>query len=166
MSKILVIIRHGKSTWEYGPILDLDRPLKEIGISKTLEASQQLKKQNIDPDMIISSPAIRALHTALIVARELEYPSDKIRIDDNLYAESEEGILEFIKTTSDSINCLFIFGHNPKFTFLANHFLKQPIDNLPTSGVILLKFNALHWNEISKKTVQAEVSIFPGKDKF
>ena len=61
MEKILGIIRHGKSTWDYGSVSDLDRPLKESGINNTIDISQKIKKQDMMPDLIISSPAIRAL---------------------------------------------------------------------------------------------------------
>ncbi|MDP4210331.1 MAG: histidine phosphatase family protein [Bacteroidota bacterium] len=163
MSKTLVIIRHAKSTWEYGPIADLDRPLKEIGISNTFIVSQKLKEQGIAPDLIISSPAIRALHTALIVARELRYPCEKIRIDQELYSESEDEILDMVKTTNDNVNILFIFGHNPGFTFLSNRFLKNRIDNLPTSGVALIQFNVTHWADISSKNTHSDMCFFAKK---
>jgi phosphohistidine phosphatase len=161
MAKTLVIIRHGKSTWDYEGISDFDRPLKEVGISNTQLVAQKIKSLGIFPDLVLSSPANRALHTALIVAREIHYPLNQIAINTTLYTEFEKDILELIKNTDNQTNTLFIFGHNPVFTDLPNYFLKAQIDNLPTSGAAILQFEASTWKEISKKNLLSEVTIFP-----
>jgi phosphohistidine phosphatase len=166
MEKILGIIRHGKSTWDYGSVSDLDRPLKESGINNTIDISQKIRKQDMMPDLIISSPAIRALHTAVITARIFNYPYDKILINPLIYEDSKEAILQLIMAVNDEVNCLFIFGHNPVFTSLSNFFLKRPLENVPTSGAVMLTFDVLHWSDISKKTICKESSFFPEKDKF
>jgi phosphohistidine phosphatase len=165
MQKTLGIFRHGKSTWDYN-VSDLDRPLKETGVNKTIDIAQKIRKQNITPELIISSPAIRALHTAIIIARELKYPYGKIVINPVIYSDMEKDILQLIKNTDDTINCLFIFGHNPVFTDLSNLYLKKHIENLPTSGAIVLKFDVTHWGEISNKSVQEEQVFFPEKDNI
>lgn len=161
MVKILVIIRHGKSTWDYEGVSDYDRPLKESGIFNTITISQKIKGMGITPDLIISSPANRALHTALIVAREMHYPMDKVVISNVLYGESDDDVLKSVKNTDNQVNCLFIFGHNPVFTDLPNKFLKNPIENLPTSGAIILNFEVPTWKDISKKCLISELAIFP-----
>ncbi|HEY4787496.1 MAG TPA: histidine phosphatase family protein [Bacteroidales bacterium] len=161
MSKTLVIIRHGKSTWEYTGVPDYDRPLKETGIINTRVIALKLMEQDISPDLIVSSPANRALHTALIVARELSYPLEKISISPVLYGESENAILDMVRHTSDQFNTLFIFGHNPVFTVLPNLYLKQTIDNLPTSGVVILEFDTSHWSDISRKLLKSEFLLSP-----
>lgn len=163
MSKRLVIVRHSKSTWDYTGITDFDRPLKETGINNTLFLSGKLKEKNILPDLIITSPAIRALHTAMIIARELSYPFSDININPYLYHDSEEEINDLIKETSDLINTLFVFGHNPTFTYLSNLYLTKKIENLPTSGTAILTFNCLTWNEISIRNKTNELLIFPKK---
>ena len=155
MQKILALIRHGKSTKDFSSIEDMDRPLKEIGIIKSIVIADKIKKQNFIPDVIISSPAIRALHTAIISARVFSFPYDKILIDPVIYSDSEKDIVQFIQSTADTINTLFIFGHNPVMTSLSNIYLSQHTD-LPTSGAIILQFDISHWSEISKKTVRKE----------
>ncbi len=161
MSHKLAIIRHAKSTWDYGNISDFDRPLKESGITNAIGIAKKLTLKKIFPSLIISSPANRAIHTALILAREMHYPAENIKISSSLYSDSEEEILKLIKSTDDNIQTLFIFGHNPTFTYLSNYFLKEEIENIPTSGVVLLDFNVTSWADISKKTVEAEYFIFP-----
>jgi len=161
MSKTLVIIRHGKSTWEYEGILDFDRPLKESGIFNTMSIAQKIRSLGITPDLIISSPANRALHTALIVARELLYPLENVRLNTTLYGESDNEILKLIKSIDNQFDRLFIFGHNPVFTDLPNMFLSQTLENLPTSGAVVLQFEATSWMEIKKDKLVKEIVFFP-----
>jgi phosphohistidine phosphatase len=161
MPKTLVIIRHGKSTWEYTNISDLDRPLKEIGISNTILIAKKLVENKILPDLIISSPANRALHTAMIVARETGYKNENITINTTLYLENEDEILDMIYKTPDNINTLFIFGHNPVFTDIANFFLKNKISNLPTSGCACINFNSNEWSKISPANYILEQCFIP-----
>lgn len=161
MPKTLVIIRHGKSSWDYLNISDLDRPLKEIGITNTIIIAKKLTEKKIRPDLIISSPANRALHTALIVSRETFYPVEKIAINPTLYSENENQIIDLIYNTPDNINTLFIFGHNPVFTEIANYFLHQKIPNLPTSGCTAVTFSCDTWKKISPAMNIAEICFFP-----
>jgi len=161
MAKTLVIIRHGKSTWDYSSVHDIDRPLKEIGISNTILTAQRIKGNNVFPDIMVSSPANRALHTALITARELLFPVEKIIIDSRFYCKSEDEILQVIQATDNSFSCMFLFGHNPTFTRIPNYFLKQKVDNLPTSGAIIIEFTTSHWSDITNCHIKKEICYFP-----
>lgn len=163
MSKTLVIVRHGKSTWDYTSILDIDRPLIENGINKTIQVATKLKERKIVPDKMMSSHANRALHTAMIMARELGYPFDKVVINPVLYHDSDEEILDVVRATEDSVSTLIIFGHNPSFTILSNVFLKEEIENQPTSGAVVLEFDTDSWKSISRSMVKKEMCVFPKK---
>ncbi|MCK5170441.1 MAG: histidine phosphatase family protein, partial [Bacteroidales bacterium] len=71
--KYLYIVRHGKSIQDYGNISDIDRPLKERGINDGYKMAERLLVQNKIPEKIISSSAVRALHSATIFARTLNF---------------------------------------------------------------------------------------------
>jgi phosphohistidine phosphatase len=161
MIKTLVILRHGKSTWDYLSVTDVDRPLKENGINNTLLIASKLKENKIFPQRIITSHANRALHTALIVARELNFPFSEIEIEPFLYHDSEEEIVQYLYQIENNINSIFLFGHNPTFTYLSNLFLTNKIENLPTSGTVIIQFDCQNWSEISIRTKTAETFIFP-----
>jgi phosphohistidine phosphatase len=63
----------------------------------------------------------------------------------------------------DSVLSVMLFGHNPGFTDLANHFLKVKTDNVPTSGCVRLEFNASSWADISKGNLVTESLDYPHK---
>ena len=162
--KQLIIVRHGKSSWKYSDISDIDRHLKERGIHDAYTMADRLKGRKLFPELIISSPATRALHTAMIFCRTLSHPLEKVQLADTFYQGDEADVLDVIKQTPDSVHTLMIFGHNPTFTDLANHFFSQHTDNLPTAGVAALKFEAGQWADIEKNKVIEAWMDYPKKN--
>lgn len=161
--KNLYIIRHGKSSWGYENVSDIDRPLKNKGIKYSYEMADRLLRKGWKPDAIWSSPANRAIHTALIFAGVLEYPYNKIKIEERLYFSSEEDVLDVIHKTNDAILSLMIVGHNPTFTNVANHFLKESVDYIPTAGVVKISFNAESWMRVAPSGVKDYTFDYPKK---
>lgn len=161
--KILYIGRHAKSSWDYPGRTDIDRPLAERGVQNAYEMASRMKKSGDKPGLIISSPANRALHTAVIYARELNYAPGQIIINEDLYMGGEDAILQVISLVDDSIDSLMIFGHNPDFTYLANHFLNDRIYNIPTCGIVRLSFNVTKWEDIRRAVLTEHLFDYPKK---
>ncbi len=163
--RVLHVVRHAKSSWDYNGTADIDRTLKTKGIRNAYEMARRLKLSQQVPQKIITSPANRALHTAVIFARVLGYPLSTLEISNVLYESSAEKILEMIRKSDDSLQSVMICGHNPDFTDLVNHFLKVPVDNIPTSGSVTLTFNIASWKEIDRKNMEKHLFNFPEKDE-
>jgi phosphohistidine phosphatase len=161
--KTLFLCRHAKSSWDEPGLKDFDRPLMERGIRKTEKIIRYLRKNEIHPDLIISSPAVRALETAKLVAEGLGYPADKIVLESNIYEAWYERILDVICGTPDEIGTLMIFGHNPGISEVANVFLHPPVDMLPTSGVACFTFKTDRWEKIPGIHPHSQYTLFPNK---
>ena len=161
VEKILFIVRHGKSTWEYPAVSDIDRPLKDRGIKDAYTMANRVLKKAVIPDVVISSPAVRALHTAIIFSRVLDLPADEIIINQDLYLADYPEILSVIKATDDSRMSLMIFGHNPGFTDLTNYLSGLNIDNIPTSGLVILRFKTGSWKGINRECLSGEIFDSP-----
>lgn len=161
--KTLHLVRHGKSSWDMPGISDIDRPLIEKGMNNAYSMSRELEIKYGIPDMIICSSANRAIHTAIIFARTMRAKMGIIKIDEKIYEASTSTIIDIIEETSSKINKLLIVGHNPTFTDLANLFLPQHLDNLPTLGIVTMRFETKDWNIIDKTPVFTEVN-FPKKE--
>jgi phosphohistidine phosphatase len=155
--KTLHIVRHGKSSWDLPGISDIDRPLIEKGVQNNYVMAERLKAKFEKPQLILSSPAIRAIHTAIIFARILNVSVEFIQFRNNIYESEPSFIFEIIEEAPININNLMIFGHNPTFTDFANHFLIPKIDNLPTSGIVSLQFNSKNWHIKNVKPILREV---------
>lgn len=146
--KELILIRHGKSSWEYA-VGDKDRPLLKRGINDGHLVANAFAAQPIKIDAAFSSPANRALHTCMIVVRVLNYPLANCKITEALYDFSGGSVMSFVRGLDDSLDTVMIFGHNHAFTEVANDWGNQAISNVPTSGLVHLKFNVERWADVN-----------------
>ncbi len=156
--KTLILVRHGKSSWEYG-VSDKDRPLKERGINDAHLVGDHFKEHAADIAAAYSSPACRALHTAMIVLREFNFPLDQFRVTNELYDFSGSAVVDFVRGLDDSIDKAIIFGHNFAFTNIANQWGNITVHNLPTAGLVQIRFDINSWSDVQKG--KSEHIIFP-----
>ncbi|MEL7002663.1 MAG: histidine phosphatase family protein [Bacteroidota bacterium] len=146
--KTLYLIRHAKSSWKYDHLADIDRPLNKRGQRDAPEMGKRLKARGIYPDLMISSPANRALTTCKTVADALNYAHSDIKIEDTVYHGSESALLKAVHSCNDSVGILFLFGHNPGLTDFANELTHSDIWNIPTCGIFGCTFDVDHWSEV------------------
>ena len=147
--KKLYIIRHAKSSWKDFTLDDFDRPLNKRGKLNTPYMGKKLKQNNILPDMIISSPALRAKLTAKSIAKEINY-TKKIVFNEDIY-EASVGILEQILIQlDDTNNIVFLFGHNPSLNMFTQSYVDFD-ENIPTCGIVEIEFNCTKWKDIEYK---------------
>tara|TARA_R110002049_G_scaffold249754_1_gene424101 strand:+ start:8034 stop:8519 length:486 start_codon:yes stop_codon:yes gene_type:complete len=154
--KKLTLIRHGKSSWEYN-VSDRDRPLLERGIKDAYLVASAIEEHTLDA--VFSSPANRALHTCSIFLRVFNIPSNQVRVYDELYDFSGEQVLKFIHSLDNKLQNVVIFGHNHAFTSLVNMLGSVTINNVPTAGLVKLKFDVLEWSSVTKGVT--EKIMFP-----
>ena len=162
-NKILHIARHAKSSWDLEDISDIDRPLTDKGIRKSYQVAEKIRHEYPAPELLVSSHAIRALHTAIIFASVFGISMDKIKISENIYNRQPEDILDLIKQTDNSITSLILFGHNPDFTDIVNTFAQKPVIDLPTSGIVTFEFKTESWKNIGVNNVISQINHFSGK---
>lgn len=146
--KTLVIIRHAKSSWDNISLSDFERPLNDRGLRDAPRMGKRLNEKEITPDLLLTSPAKRALTTCHFFADALQCPATSITTDPALYHASEETILKIIKSQADTSDVIFLFGHNPGLTDFVNKITDTYIQNIPTCGMVGLSFTVSHWNEI------------------
>lgn len=148
--KTLYIVRHAKSSWKFPDLDDIDRPLSKRGKRNAPEMGLRLAKKGIKPHLLISSPAKRAFSTAKSIARIIQYPKDKIKVESQLYHGMEDEVMDVIRSTPNDITNLMIFGHNPGLTDLVNTLSGSHIYNVPTCGIIAISFDTDQWEDIGK----------------
>jgi len=147
--KTLVLIRHGKSSWKY-PVKDIDRPLKSRGISDAKLVANEFLKANFVPDLVVSSPAKRALDICRIFVKKMGISDELIKINPTIYDFEGGQTADFIKSLDNSCQNVMLFGHNYAFTSLVNQFGNRYIDNLPTSGLVKINFDVDMWKDVKK----------------
>jgi phosphohistidine phosphatase len=156
--KKIIIVRHAKSSWEFD-VSDFARPLNDRGIGDANMVSKELKSFLINPDLIMSSDALRAKNTCEIFISNLNIDKNILRFNHGLYDFSGENLLRVIKSCDTKHNELLIFGHNHAITACVNTYGNRYIDNVPTSGVVIIEFDISNWEDLKKgKTIK---TIFP-----
>jgi phosphohistidine phosphatase len=154
--KKITIIRHAKSSWKNHGLLDIDRPLNKRGKRDAPMMGRRLVDRGCDPEIILTSPAERAMRTAEAIAQELEFPWDEIVVEDRLYGADMDDWLEIISQFDDIFEWAMLFGHNPEITDLVNFFSSYYIPNVPTCGIVEIEFPVERWDDID----QAEPTSF------
>ena len=147
--KTLVLVRHGKSSWEYD-VGDRDRPLKNRGINDANLVSNAFKKANFSPDKVFSSPANRAFSTCQIFMTNLMLDDGHLEVVEDLYDFGGSSVMNYLEQLPNSLEKVMIFGHNHAFTSIANRYGTEYITNLPTSGLVMIDFDIDSWSEINK----------------
>jgi phosphohistidine phosphatase len=145
----LTLVRHAKSDWSLPGQPDWDRVLNKRGQRDAPEMARRLRARKLKPDLILSSPAVRALSTATIMARELKVPAAIVRQDERLYLAAPADMLAVIRELGDGARHLMVFGHNPGITELANRLSAgDHIDNMPTCAVFTATFAIETWDAL------------------
>ncbi len=161
--KKVFLIRHAKSSWENPTLDDFSRPLNERGQRNAPRMAKRLKEKRLVLDLIISSPALRAIDTAKIMADILNYPKNNIQTIPTLYHASPEKIIDILKNIKDKYNTVMLVGHNPGLTELADEMVELDINNIPTCGIVALAFTIQSWKELGSEKAELLFYDYPKK---
>lgn len=161
--KKLIIVRHAKSSWADTSLTDINRPLNSRGKRDAPFMAKLIREKGISPDLILSSPAKRALLTAKVFADELIYPAKDIQLVSEIYEAFYEEIIEVLHDVKDEINTLMIFGHNPGFTDFTNFVSDSYIENIPTCGIVGLELKEESWNKVKEDSFRLLFLEYPKK---
>ena len=161
--KTLVLLRHAHAGWERGGLPDIDRPLDDAGRREAPMIGERLAKRKLIPDQIICSPAERCLHTAKIIAPFLQLPASRIEVAEELYNADPEVLLSIAQLCDNNVSTLMLVGHNPGITQFANSLTDVPIENLPTCGAFIAKFDEKAWHQVEPHTGDYVAFEYPKK---
>lgn len=148
LMKTLYLLRHAKSSWAAPEQKDYDRPLDECGLAEAPEMAARLMVRGETPQIVVSSPALRALSTARIVCERLGRPSDTIIENRQIYLAGSPKLQQLISLFDESAASAMLVAHNPALTDLANDLAHAGIDNIPTCGLVTLELPIEHWAQL------------------
>ena len=149
MSKTLYLVRHAKSSWNDPSLSDRERPLNKRGHRTAPDMGNRLAHKGHQPDLIISSPAKRALMTAGIIAEKLGYDESEILTDESMYFSGVRGMLKMLEGVDDRYQRVMIVGHNPAMTSLMNSLVETSVYNMPTCAIAVIGFDMASWSALS-----------------
>ena len=147
-SKALILVRHAKSSWTDTSLADLDRPLNSRGQRDAPRMGLHLARRGVRPQLMVSSPALRALTTAQIIAAEIGLRPADITVDERVYTSDAAALTGVIQGLDDRFDRVMIVGHNPTLTDLVNRLAGATIQNIPTCGVVALRVAVDRWSAL------------------
>jgi phosphohistidine phosphatase len=162
--KKIVFIRHGKAENPDPRFPDFERSLTGKGkiISKMM--AKRFAKKEKNPGTIITSPAFRALETAIIFAVEFNIDPGKIIINQNLYYQVNYlSLYEALSQVDEAESTVTLFGHNPSFTEIADDLCIEGCNFIPKSGIAGISFNITIWSDLNPSTGKLEYFLKPEK---
>ncbi len=150
MKKTVILIRHAKSSWKHPELEDMQRPLNGRGKRDAPVMGKRFKELNLKPDLMLSSPAKRALKTARTFADQIGYPKKGILIENDIYHGGPAQILNCLRALEESTTRVCLFGHNPSITTLASMLCDFTEDTIPTCGMVGISFEVNSWSEVAQ----------------
>lgn len=150
MERFLYLMRHAQSADKQPGQADKVRELTVQGIRDSIKIGSWLNSQKINPDLILTSTAIRAKATSGLLLDTLKLMPDKILLNDELYEASVRTFLKEVTQLEDTLNHVLCVGHNPTISYLAEYLTKAEIGDLPPGGLVVIRFEILLWHKIGE----------------
>ena len=146
--KTLILMRHAKSSWDQPALKDLERPLNARGERDAPLMGSFFSTWGLYPELLVSSPAVRARQTAVGVAGAISHPEQEIRIAPALYEQGVSGILSVVHALPETIHSVCLFGHNPDISETVGLLGGEPVTHLPTAALVSLIFAVDDWQAV------------------
>jgi phosphohistidine phosphatase len=165
MKRELLLLRHGKSDWGQ-PVDDQHRPLKERGKRAAERIGVWLRRQEKRPEMIISSPAVRAQETARLVAGQLGIAERMIQVEPAIYEAHWRDLLTTVRSLPRKRKRIMLVGHNTSMEelllYLADGRVRPAANGkiMPTATLGLFLFQG-SWKKLSPERVADMTVIRP-----
>ena len=148
----LLVLRHAKSSWSTG-LGDFDRPLAPRGERVAPLMATWLDDNDLRPDRVISSSAVRARDTAGFVIDHFELPADVVSFRDELYLAGVETWLDTL--AGETASRVLVCGHNPGLDWLVEYLASDPPPEtddgklMTTAAIAYLRFDG-GWDALER----------------
>jgi len=161
--KELILIRHAKSSWSDPSLADHDRPLNKRGKRNAPLMGKRLARHYCLPDRVVASPAKRARKTARIICKQLPFPKKEIILEERLYSSDIMDLYGIVRSCDERVKRLFLVGHNFVITDFAEELTGVSISNIPTCGIVGIRFNVLCWAQVQQSSGKLLFFDYPKK---
>jgi phosphohistidine phosphatase len=152
MNKRLFLVRHAAAEEKLQGHKDIDRELSPAGIRDATLLGRHLFQNYKNPELIVSSPSKRTYSTSEMIAEQLQYDTDKIEINEEVYDASVRVLLNLIHNLDDQLTAVLLVGHNPAMSYLADYLTSENTEYMDTATALVLDFELDSWAKINENT--------------
>ncbi len=155
-TRLLLLLRHAKSSWDAPNLVDFDRPLSPRGQKTAPRVGAEIARRGWLPDLALVSPAVRTRETWNLVCARWPRPLPQVAAAEELYGASPQDLLAEAQGTPKSVRTLLMLGHNPGLEEFARKLagpasdsraLRQLTEKFPTAALARLEIEC-EWDEL------------------
>ncbi|MCA1558081.1 MAG: histidine phosphatase family protein [Acidobacteria bacterium] len=157
--KTLLLLRHAKSSWKDAELRDFERPLNKRGLKAAPLVGKFISKRKIAPDLIISSPAVRAKMTAALLIQSGELRT-QLRYDERIYEADLETLLKVVSQIDEAADTVLMVGHNPGFQELLKALTNEEHE-FPTAALAQISLKTDKWSAVGQKSGRLKWLVTP-----
>ncbi|MEA1891440.1 MAG: histidine phosphatase [Campylobacterota bacterium] len=163
--KTLYLIRDAKSDWTTPDTRDFERSLTKKGKKDVKTIGSYFLLRGISPDLILSSFSLRSQETSDLLAKVIDSDAKKLYMEE-FYMKPVENMKEIIMAQDNSVDKLFVIGHNPQISEIINMINDEHVNKVPSMGVVAVDFEIKEWSELENTKGKIDFFIFPKQFKY
>jgi len=138
MARELLIVRHAEAA-KNNRVEDRRRALKNKGKRGAQRLGVWLDKNDLRPDRVLSSPAVRAMTTAEKCCKSARLSADMVHPDARIYAASTPDLCEVLRDVSEAATRVLLVGHTPSVDDLVGYLCPSSALHLALGAVAHLR---------------------------
>lgn len=162
--KTIYLVRHAKAGWHDPALADFDRMLTKSGHRQSEEMSHRLHKKKIMPELLVSSPASRAIETAEIFADNLGIERRDIVQKIEIYEGQGGALAAIVQAFPDEYGSAMLFGHNPAISAFMRWLTGKPAEEMNTCGIAKIDLDVASWKEVVVGSGKLDWYEYPEKE--
>lgn len=159
--KTLLLLRHAKSSWKHPELADHDRPLNKRGKRTAPHMGALLQDEDLIPDLILCSSAVRAHTTAVLVAKACAYMGEIKRMRE-LYLAEPQTYVEVLRQMAENHARVLVVGHNPGLEALIESLTGEAM-TMPTAALAYVELTLQRWRDLDTDTDCQLVNVWRPK---
>jgi phosphohistidine phosphatase len=157
MDRLLLLLRHAKSSWDDDSLSDFDRPLNARGRATIPKIGEWLQEKDFWPELVLASSSRRTRETidGLLEQRPPAEESSprppigaaSVHMVDGLYLASPAVLRQTIAHVEPAVVRLMVVGHNPGLEMLASDLAGRSLE-MPTGCLVALEWDGT-WDAVT-----------------
>ncbi len=154
----MILLRHAKSAWDKPGVDDIDRPLAPRGRRATAAIGVYLRDEDLAPDLVLCSTALRARETWTGLAQILARPA-KVQHESKLYLATPDTLFKRARAIDDGARTILFIGHEGGVDEFARQLAgdgdralrKRLAERFPTAALAVIALTLAHWADLAPR---------------
>ncbi len=146
--KTIFLLRHAKAAPGNAATKDFDRELDARGVKEAARAGELMRRQDVHPKLILSSPAKRTQQTIELAIQDsvLEFEP---QYDGRIYEASTSELLNVLASVDENTHEVLVVGHNPGMEELLRY-LTNESRSIGTAALARIEIANDSWKQLTQ----------------